>query len=168
MLELAPPAGSELGPRVGSEALFPERARPLAAPSRSRCQATAGSGDPLPATLQGRPHPEVILSNISPCVPAPTLPNLPKLLCPLAPRPVLRACSRGAVLASERAARSASAGAHFVPFPGPGRLRGGWGPRGSWRSEQLSALLARKRPAGRTSAGVRAGDRAGQGKSCNR
>lgn len=147
VLELAPLAGSELGPgsdprRSSQSARAPWWPDPGAGARRPR-----DSGDPPPPTLQGRPHPEVILSNISPCVPAPTLPSLPKLLCPLAPRPVLRACSRAAVLASERTARSASAAAHFVPFPGPGDCGAAGGPRGSRRSEQLSALLARKRPA---------------------
>lgn len=121
--------------RSSQSARAPWRPDPGAGARRPR-----DSGDPLPATLQGRPHPEVILSNISPCVPAPTLPSLLKLLCPLAPRPVLRACSRGAVLASERAARFASAGAHFLPFPGPGRLRGGW------RSARVLAFGAAERP----------------------
>lgn len=131
VLELAPPAGSELGPRVGSQALFPERARPLVARSRSRCQATAGFRGPPAGHAPGAPASGSHHVKYKPMRPSTDLAKPPQAALPLAPRPVLRPCSGAAVLASERAARSASAAAHSVPSPGPGDCGAAGGPRGS-------------------------------------
>lgn len=147
VLELAPPAGSELGPRVGSQALFPERARPLVARSRSRCQATAGFRGPPAGHAPGAPA-----SGSHPVKYKPTRPSTDLAKPPQAALPTCTTSRAPSLLPSSCPGVGAGGplcrrGRAFRAFSGPGRLRGGWRPARVLRSEQLSALLARKRPA---------------------
>lgn len=126
------------GPRLQ---LFPECARPLAARARNRVPGTEGLGCPLPAEHRGRPQAGVILPETSPGVEAPALPSLPKLLCPLAPRPRVPGLLQGSYPGvGARWPHFAGAGRSFLPFPWPGSLAGGGGPaRGPGFSERLRA-----------------------------
>lgn len=117
------PVGSEAPRSAAAAPALPGARAPPGGRIPEGARLQRDSGDPLPATL-GAPAPGTHPVKYESRRPGTDLAQLPQLLCPLAPRPALRASSRGAVPASEQAAPSPARGA-APAFPPPGRLGGG-------------------------------------------